>query len=61
MFAAIDLDEFTEACAPQPRLLNFGETLLARNPQARSDLELAYGLLGQIDPVLGSELLGSPM
>ena len=59
MLAPIDLDVFAEACAPQSRLLDFGQTMLARDPQARGDLQLTHGLLGQIDPVLGSELLGS--
>jgi hypothetical protein len=59
MLAPIDLDEFAEACAPQSRLLDFGQTMLARDPQARGDLQLTHGLLGQIYPVLRSELLGS--
>ena len=56
MLATIDLDEFAKTCAPQSRLLDFGQTMLARDPQARGDLQLTHGLLGQIDPVLGSEL-----
>jgi hypothetical protein len=32
---------------------------LPRNPQADSNLKSPHGLLGQIDAVLGSELLGS--
>jgi hypothetical protein len=47
MIAAIDLDEFTEARAAHPRLMNLRRTKLAWNPQADGDLEPPHDLLGQ--------------
>jgi hypothetical protein len=58
MIAAIYLDEFTEARAAHLRLMNLRRTKLAWNPQADRDLQPPHGLLGQLDPVFGSELLG---
>jgi len=58
MIAAIDLDEFAEALAAHPPFMNLRRTKLAWNPQADRDLQPPHGLLGQLDPVFGSELLG---
>ena len=53
--------EFTEARVAHPRLMNLRRTELAWNPQTDSNLKSPYGLLGQIDAVLGSELPREPM
>jgi hypothetical protein len=57
MLATVDLHEFAETRAPRPWLVNLRWPQLAWNPQTHSDLEPADGLLGEVDVVLGSELL----
>jgi hypothetical protein len=59
VLAAIDLHEFPDACTPKTRLLNLWRPKLPGNPPADGNLESPHGLLGEIDAVLGSELLAS--
>jgi hypothetical protein len=59
MLAAVDLDQLPNARSPHTRLLNLRRPQLTWNPQTHRDLQPPHGLLGQIDAVLGSELLGS--
>jgi hypothetical protein len=59
MFATVDLHEFPDACTTKTRLLNLWRPELPGNSQADGNLESPHRLLGQIDAVLGSELLAS--
>jgi hypothetical protein len=59
MLAAVDLDQFPNACPSHAWLLDLRRPQLPWNPKPDSNLQSPYGLLRQIDAVLGSELLGS--
>jgi hypothetical protein len=59
MFAAVDLNKFANARESHARLLNLRRPQLPWNPQTDGNLQPPHGLLGQIDAMLGSELLGS--
>ncbi|KVT50902.1 hypothetical protein WK54_23310 [Burkholderia ubonensis] len=57
MFAAVDLDQFTQARTSCPRLVDLRRALPARHPQAGVGHELADRLLGEPDAVTLPQLL----
>src|SRR5271166_3221235 len=57
MLAAVDLDQFANALAPRPRLVNL-LTLLAIAPQPGFDHPLAQRFTANRDPMILAQLLG---
>ncbi|KVC69769.1 hypothetical protein WI74_24610 [Burkholderia ubonensis] len=57
MFAAVDLDQFTQARTSCPRLVDLRRALPARHPQAGVGHQLADRLLGEPDAVTLPQLL----
>jgi hypothetical protein len=58
VLAAIDLNQFANARAPRPRLLDLRRPQPSRQPQAAGGHERPDGLDRQIDAMAFSELLG---
>ncbi|KWF13723.1 hypothetical protein WL83_16525 [Burkholderia ubonensis] len=57
MFAAVDLDQFTQARTSCPRLVDLRRALPARHPQAGVGHQLADRLLGEPDAMAFPQLL----